>query len=249
MSTPCCAGNRLADPSAATTSAGQCQPAQSTDRIKHATECFELFLNIVLLALELGDGELGGISVCDGRRGRPRGDGGRVESIHGSNVRCKPIPDQKRPMSSSSWELVRFKTCGAATIEARNADEAAAISLPQMTRSVTAAGTSRPWHAPRGVALSEPRGCERAASQPIGEGLQPGDVPFRRYTVIRQGSIPGASTGQGPIPIQSTLPQQSRHCCGTMELSQVVLLHSVAALIVPARDSTMDAMLKIRVRI
>lgn len=75
---------------------------KSTDRIKHATECLELPLDIVLLALEFGDGELGGMSVCDWSRGRPRRDGGRVEVAHDSTNSGKPIPDKKRPVSSSS---------------------------------------------------------------------------------------------------------------------------------------------------
>ncbi len=139
MSTPCWRQRvsrlSLVLAAPAPTRAGR-RPGRGTDRIKHAAECLELLLDIVLLALELGDGELGRVSVCDGRRGRPRGDGGRVESVHGANVSCKsiPNPDQKRPMGSSSWEI-QDMGCGL-TIRSRKVDVRRSISLPQMTRSV-----------------------------------------------------------------------------------------------------------------
>lgn len=101
-------------------------------------------------------------------------------------------------MGSSSWELGGFETCAAGDDQIWGCGQSCAISLPQMTRSVHCSA-SGPWHARRGVAF---RGCERAALQlqPIEEGLQPGNVPFRRYARGRPGGI------HLKFQIQSTTP-------------------------------------------
>ena len=59
----------------------------------------------------------------------------------------------------------------------------------------------------------------------------------------RSGGTPGEHPGH------STLDSNSIHLTAAGTAHTAALLHSVVALIMPARDSVMDAMLKIRVRI
>ena len=117
-------------------------------------------------------------------------------------------------MGSSSWELGGFETCAAGDDQIWGCGQSCAISLPQMTRSVHCSA-SGPWHARRGVAF---RGCERAALQlqPIEEGLQPGNVLFRRYARGRPGGIhlKFQFNPQLPQPVprhRSRLPEQLTH--------------------------------------
>lgn len=51
-------------------------------RVEHAAQGPELGLDVVLGALELGEGEVRRVAVCGPGRGRPRGDGGCVEVVH-----------------------------------------------------------------------------------------------------------------------------------------------------------------------